>query len=157
MKLHILRHARTEYSSLSGHDFDRRLHAQGIKQATILRDFFESLTSIDEIWCSDAQRTRQTSEIVLQEVHPKPSYHVDLYLASKQDILQKIWNSDSNKELLIIGHNFGISDLVSYFTQDRIDLRTGEYICLEFNSESWTETSKGTAIVLDQYRPSVSS
>lgn len=157
MKLHILRHARTEYSSPSGHDFDRCLHLQGIKQASILRDFFESITSIDEIWCSDAQRTRQTSEIVLQEAHPKPSYHAELYLASKQDILQKIWSFESNKELLIIGHNFGISDLVSYFTENRIELDTCEYICLEFNSDSWAETSMGTAIVLDQYRPTVSS
>ncbi|MFT6982678.1 MAG: phosphohistidine phosphatase [Crocinitomicaceae bacterium] len=157
MKLHILRHAKTEYSSPSGHDIDRRLQPRGMKQASMLRDYFESLTSIEEIWCSDAQRTRQTSEIVLQAIHPKPSYQVDLYLASKQDILQKIWNSDSNKELLIIGHNFGISDLVSYFTEHRIELRTGEYICLEFHSDSWAETSMGTAIVLDQYRPKVSS
>lgn len=157
MKLHILRHAKTEYSSPSGHDIDRSLHPRGIQQAYMLRDFFESLTSIDEIWCSDAQRTRQTSEIVLQEMHPKPSYHIELYLASKQDILQEIWSFDLSKELLIIGHNFGLSDLVSYFTEDRIELRTGEYICLEFNSDSWAETSMGTAIVFDQYRPKVSS
>ena len=72
MKLHILRHAKTEDTSHSEKDVDRRLHAQGIDQAKTLRGFFESITSLDEIWCSNAQRTRQTSEIVLQNfVHRK--------------------------------------------------------------------------------------
>ena len=157
MKLHILRHAMTEDSSPTGKDFDRRLHAHGVQQATALRGFFENITSLDEIWCSSAQRTRQTSEIVLQGIHPKPHFDTDFYLASKQDILQKLWSFNSNKELLIIGHNFGISDLVNYFTEDTIEMDTAEYICLEFNLDSWTETSMGTAIVLDQYRPKTSS
>ncbi|NRA12782.1 MAG: histidine phosphatase family protein [Crocinitomicaceae bacterium] len=153
MKLHILRHAKTEDTSHSEKDVDRRLHAQGIDQAKTLRGFFESITSLDEIWCSNAQRTRQTSEIVLQNIHPTPNYTADLYMASKQNIIQKLWRFDSNKELLIIGHNFGISDLVNYFTDDNIQLNTGEYVCLEFNLDSWTETSMGTAVILDQYRP----
>ena len=157
MKLHILRHAKTNDFSDTSKDIDRKLLPEGIKQATNLRSYFSKIQDIETTWCSEARRTRQTCEIVLSETHPKPVFHLDLYLASKQTILQKLWTFQSKGDLLIIGHNFGISDLINYFTEENIELETGEYVCIEFNCSSWTETSMGTGTILDRYRPHVSS
>lgn len=157
MKLHILRHAETDTYSESGADIDRKLLPKGIEQASDMRSYFEGIEGIQTIWCSEAYRTRQTAEIVLSENHPKPEYYLDLHLAPKQMILQMLWNFNSSGDLLIIGHNFGISDLVRYFSEENIELRTAEYVCIEFDSDSWAESSMGTGAIVDRYRPKVSS
>ena len=98
MKLHILRHAETADFSDSNKDIDRCLLPMGIKQSIALRAVFSEIEGIGSIWCSEARRARQTAEIVIGESHPKPSYHLDLYLGSLQTILQKIWDCNSGKD-----------------------------------------------------------
>ncbi len=44
MKLHILRHAKTEVNSLSGKDIDRKLAIKGMLQTDRLRVFFSKHT-----------------------------------------------------------------------------------------------------------------
>lgn len=156
MKLHILRHAETDHFSSSGKDIDRKLTPYGIRQATALRNYFVNIDSIESVWCSAAARTKETCGIVLQESHPKPTFYLELHLASMQVLLQKIWSFESNSELLIIGHNFGISELINYFTDANISLETAEYACIKFNCDSWEETTGGGGIILDQYLPTVS-
>lgn len=157
MKLHILRHAKTDDHSISGSDIDRELLPEGVEQSVALRSYFNSITDIETVWCSDAKRTRQTAEIILDGIHPDPDFELDLYLASKQALLQKIWSSNLSGDLLIIGHNFGISDLASYLTNERIELATADYVCIEFDCESWQEISVGTGTIVDHYRPRASS
>lgn len=57
---------------------------------------------------------------------------------------------------MIIGHNNGLSELASYFTEEFIDLSTCEYICITFDIQSWKETSKGNGIISDRFHPKVS-
>jgi len=153
MKLHIIRHAKTDSYSSTGKDIDRPLLPEGIKQANELREYFNTVNEIETIWCSEARRTKQTAEIVLNDTHPAPEYEHDLYLASKQTMLQLLWNFKSAGDLLIIGHNFGISDLTHYLTGEYVQLETAEYVCIEFNCDSWTETSMGTGTIVDRYHP----
>lgn len=156
MRLHILRHAETDSFSATGKDIDRRLLPQGIQQGITLKRYFDGISSIERVWSSSSTRTRQTCELALNDQHPKPIFFDDLYLSSMQALLQKIWRFSSGSELLIIGHNFGISDLANYFTDSSLELMTGEYVCIEFACETWEETSKGTGIIVDRYRPTVS-
>lgn len=151
MKLHILRHGKAESHSIK--DFDRKLHKKGRKQCELLKTYFKERNGIKEIWCSDAFRTRETLHRVSNEHWPKAKFSTSLYLASKDFLLDEIWNNNSSNELLIVGHNFGISDLASYFTEEHIDLGTGEYICIEFQANSWNETSMGLGVIVDRYRP----
>ena len=155
MRLHILRHGKTDPNSPTGKDFDRPLLPKGIKQCEAMRAYLEHL-NVETIWCSSAVRTTMTADLVVHSNQPKPDVHKELYLASKQDLLKRMWSHKGGGDLLIVGHNFGISDLASYFTDERIELRTSEYVCIEFDYESWMETSVGTGTILDQYRPKVS-
>jgi phosphohistidine phosphatase len=155
MRLHILRHGKTNPTSKTGKDFDRELLPKGIKQCEALKAYLNRL-NIATVWCSSAARTTETAALVLNENHPTPKYSDDFYLASKQSILQKIWSQQSSEDVLIIGHNFGISDVATYFTDQPVELRTGEYICIKFDCDSWNETSMGLGIILDRYRPKVS-
>ena len=68
MKIHLLRHAKTEVLSPTGKDFDRELAEKGLRQAIEMKAFL-SKTDWKKtlLLCSDASRTKQTLENVALE------------------------------------------------------------------------------------------
>jgi phosphohistidine phosphatase len=155
MRLHILRHAKTNQRSQTGKDFDRALLPKGILQSKKISEHFDTIENIAFTWCSTAKRTRETLSFLNMERLGVITYKDDLYLASRDKIIEEIWELDEIGDLLIIGHNYGISDVASYYTDEHIELRTGEYICVEFEIDQWNESSRGLGTIVDRYRPSV--
>lgn len=158
--LYILRHAKTNQLSPTGRDFDRELLPKGKDQVKNLNHFFDQypIKGSADIWVSTAKRTQETFTGISKTIEANKTiasvhYFDDLYLVSQQDLLRKIWNNSSKNDLMIVGHNFGISDLVNYFTDQFTELRTGEFIHLSFEFDNWNETSKGLATVVDRFRP----
>jgi phosphohistidine phosphatase len=84
------------------------------------------------------------------------SFHKELYLAGLEELLQFIWNLKSQKDIFIIGHNEGLSELASYLSGSFIHLKTCGYIQLEFVCESSEEMSKDCGIIRESFRPEVS-
>ena len=158
MKLHLLRHAKTEKFSSSGKDFDRKLMEKGIRQSTEMFKFLETKSFENtNLYCSAAQRTKETYELVCSKLKLNHiSFHQELYLAGLEDLLQFIWNLKSQKNIFIIGHNEGLSELASYLSGSNIQLKTCGYLQLEFLSESSEEMSKDCGIIRESYRPEVS-
>jgi phosphohistidine phosphatase len=156
MKLHLLRHGKTRQESASGRDYDRKLNQKGLVQCELLGDYFLGKKLKCETWISAAKRTRETFEHLTQKANlDNFSYREDLYLCSRDFMLELLWNHDGNHDLLIIGHNFGISDLASYLTDHRVELQTGGYICIDFKGYKWKEISRGLGTISDQFRPEV--
>ncbi len=156
MKIHLLRHAKTSPTSSSGKDIDRPLSTKGISQSNLMGDYLKKIDSIDEVWCSSAVRTRETLEIVkYHRSYNRVNIKDDLYLCSRDQFLEILWASEDENELMIIGHNFGISDLATYFTDTQLEMRTSEYYCIEFDGLKLKETSRGTGVIVDHYRPRI--
>ena len=153
LRLHLLRHAKTEQFSPTGKDFDRYLMKKGLRQREDLKQFFKTIPDIEHVWCSSAKRTRETLEVL--EGLPAPTFHDDLYLCSDKTMLKMLWESNADGDILIVGHNFGISDLVNYFCDSDIELRTGQYACISFDCDNWSETFRGTGTIDRLYRPEV--
>lgn len=98
-------------------------------------------------------RTRQTlDEIRRVRQLPDARYLDQLYLCDTDTYLDLIWKQKEANELLFVGHNFGISDLVVYLTDSDIELRTGEYVVIEFDAENWNEVSAGTGTLTFRHR-----
>lgn len=157
MKIHLLRHAKTEQLSSSGKDFDRKLKDRGIIQSKELAQFLVS-NQIHELetWCSTAKRTRQTLTHLTASLKPsKLEFMDDLYLCEQETFLKKLWDLNRENDLFIIGHNDGLSDLASYFANEMIHLSTCEYICFSFSADSWAELSRGTGTIVSRFRPQV--
>jgi len=109
-----------------------------------------------EVWCSEATRTRMTLEGIKDVILPSSiSYKADFYLCNKDTILEQLWNNSPESELLIVGHNFGISDLLNYLTGAEILLRTSEYVCIDFDQLKLSESSQETGEIITQFRPEV--
>ena len=153
MKLHLIRHAKTLQASFNENDFNRRLMKHGIFQADSLADYLKSKSISCDVWCSEAIRTKETLAIINEKcAFKKIEYYNELYLCSKRTFLELLWQDASNEDLIIVGHNFGISDLASYFLNDEIELRTGEYICVDFGKSARNETSNGLGEMIDRWR-----
>jgi len=157
MKLHLIRHGETNIQSESGKDFDRKLHYDGEQQAVQLGGYLKDKLKVEQVFCSDAARTARTLQLVSEKVElPIVEYKTDLYLSPLANYLKLIWELEGKEPILLVGHNFGISDLVTYFTGELIEMQTAEYICINFELDAWKETSKGLGTISARYRPSTS-
>ena len=156
MKLHILRHGKAQVNSTTGKDIDRSLRPKGVKQCAQLNHDSLNLPDTLDVWCSQAARTRETCALMSLQQGQAVDYRLGLYLCSRNQLLQDIWNRSGNEDLLIIGHNFGISELAEYFLEQEIELRTAEFISIDFGESTWEEVSKGLGTISHRFRPSLS-
>lgn len=157
MKIHLIRHAKTAQSVTSGLDFDRKLLPKGIVQANILGYYLkEHKIKPAFTFCSASIRTKETLSIIQNSVELGiVSFPKELYLSERDVYLKKIWELKHGKDLMIVGHNDGISAFATYLTDEPIRMSTCDYLCIEFDSNSWQEVSKGMGKITDQFRPMV--
>ena len=158
MKLHLLRHAKTDQNSLTGKDFDRKLLKKGKDQSEEMGKYFKKQNfNPSKIICSTAARTRETITIIQteQKFNSKIEYVDEIYLAEKEKIFSIISNISEGEDVFIIGHNNGLSDLASYLVDDFIDLSTCDFVTIQFKMDTWEEISKGLGVVIDRYHPMV--
>ena len=117
MNLYLLRHAKSSWESYED-DHDRVLSERGRNDASTLGEYLhENNINFENTLCSSSQRTRETISII-NTVSPHSideiNYLDSLYHASSNKIKEVVKNY-SNKSLLIVGHNPGISELISDF------------------------------------------
>jgi phosphohistidine phosphatase len=157
LTLHLIRHAKTHQDSASGKDIDRELMEKGTAQANLLGHYLQSHhIELGKMLCSSAMRTRQTKSIFCQHLAERCriEFRDKLYLASKEEILSEL-TGNVEKTLTVIGHNEGLSDLASYLAEERIQMRTAEFITFTFSLNSWDMLSQGTGTTNLRYRPEV--
>ena len=147
MIIHLLRHAKTEVFSNTGKDFDRKLAPKGHQQCKKLQAIIsDALGEETKIFSSSARRTRETAQFIFED-QKEILFFDELYLVSKDDLIAFISNQEEAKEILIIGHNFGISELASYFTGKQIILKTGGFVSIDFPDFSANELSASIGII----------
>jgi phosphohistidine phosphatase len=152
--LQILRHAKTERLQLGQQDFDRKLIERGLGQMNdLIQHQQESLSKAEHLLVSAAKRTRMTLNTLENLFNEKQiQFDKSLYLASLETIYKLIESQeDSIENLLIIGHNDGLSDLVSYLVGEHIYLPTSGYVVLELPITSWKALSRGIASVQTEF------
>lgn len=152
--LQILRHAKTERVQLGQQDFDRKLTERGLNQmADLWANQNNSLRQAQQVLVSSARRTRMTLKQIEQLFVPESILFLnELYLASRNTITKIIEKQDDSVDhILLIGHNDGLSDFVSYLTDTFHDLPTSGYVVLEMEIDSWTHITKGIATVKTQF------
>ena len=117
MNIYLLRHAESPMISLID-DHSRPLSDTGREDASTLAKYIcDNEIYFDLTLCSTSDRTRETLKIIkdrstdsFQEIN----YLDELYNASKNKILEVI-NRHTNQSILVVGHNPGISKLISDF------------------------------------------
>lgn len=134
-RLLLMRHARATWSQdeadqerglsergrLEAQQMGRRLSARQFKPQTLI--------------CSPALRARETAEIVgrLLGFDAQRIIHADaLYLASPDTLISQIQAHPDSQDLMVVGHNPGLTGLVNRLAAGRIDnMPTAAYVWFE--------------------------
>ena len=152
MRFYFLRHAKTEKFSRTGKDFDRSLAPKGIEQATLLMQHMAEFP-IQTVHCSTAVRTMETLNL-LNLKKPKIVFADSLYLASRDAWISYLTEHISD-QALFVGHNEGLSEIVSWLVNQDIHLQTGALVTLDFQGASREEFSAGLSSLISYFRPEV--
>ncbi len=117
-QIYLLRHANSDWSSLNQQDFDRPLTKKGIEEASKLSNYFYNQSIIvDKVFCSSAERTKQTFDLCsdgLKYPISEAIYLDKLYLAKSDEIISLIKKlSNSTSSILIIGHNPAMLEIIN--------------------------------------------
>ena len=136
----LMRHGKAEKDGPSDHE--RKLADKGKEQSiTNGKNLKKIFGIIDRAIVSDATRTRQTLAQVLFDVPiNKIILEEKLYTINNQREFTGALSghlADSEKNLLIVGHNPTISSLASYYTGQDFDLGTGDYIIAAIDAPDW--------------------
>lgn len=153
--LYILRHGETEASHFEG-DFHRELTIYGKNQLTILREKIASKRiSPEQVLCSTATRTRQTSVILNEKLNFQRIEYLDgLYECDLKNLLNELQKIDNEvRSVLMIGHNPGLSALVSYLCGDFfLAMNPGDFVILSLEIDEWNFLTQDIAIIIDILR-----
>ena len=98
-------------------------------------------------------RTRQTLA-ELQDFWPSAQIQFidELYLASKQEILEQICALQTPDEILVVGHNEGLSELAMHLARPAHLLKTCGFMSIAFPFETSAYISAGTGNITAMFR-----
>lgn len=139
-QLLLLRHAHAENAAPGAADFDRPLSPRGRAEALdAARCLQVAGIGCDAIMVSPAARTRQTAQILIEELGSTAAvrYVEVLYLADADALLRFLEGADAGLHtLLLVAHNPGISELATRLSDagSSIELRTSGLCQLRFDA-----------------------
>lgn len=152
--LTLIRHAKSSWDDPDLNDILRPLNKRGRKNAPVMAQHCRTrIPRPNLIFCSDAQRTKETAIYFLDAWSLTDSsirYRHDIYESSLNNLLQAFSEVDSEiRHLALIGHNPGITALFNYLAKDKKldNIPTCGVAHLEFQSESWSNLPQGNARV----------
>ncbi len=167
MKLLLMRHADTE-QSLEKQDFERLLTDQGQADAREAANFLHPY-KIDKIIVSYAKRTMQTANIIEEKVLISEREVIkELYNGTEENVIELLSNQeDSNKQILVIGHNpliyrlaleISDSDLEEFEFLSNSSMPPARIVVIDFSSiNSWKELKNHKGKIIEIFTPSSST
>lgn len=147
--LYLVRHAKSDWKNIGLSDFERPLNERGnTDKKTMGKRLKEKSIKLDSFISSSAKRTTQTSIALAKEIDystKEIKFFEELYHASPSVMLSIINKTDiENNNLLLVGHNPGISMLCDYLCNYSVDFPTLGIAKISFETEDWMEVSTQT-------------
>lgn len=155
----LMRHAKTESPYTIRRDFDRKLTAKGEQDAREMGAWLKSQDfTIDGVVSSPARRTRQTTELVIEQLGLNPSaveHREELYHAVPEVFFKVIRSVPSEiGTLLIVSHNDGITHFANSLTDARIDyMQPGSIFIVKVDCQDWPEFEKSKRTFIGYHQP----
>ena len=158
-RLIIMRHARSSAGDAHTPDHARPLTERGEEQAQEIATRLVELGWTPQlVISSDATRTRQTWQAMAPSFQPPPEVTWDnsLYLAGIDAIEGALWSADDRiTDVLLLGHNPGWQDSISYFAGCQERMSTANAALLHCSSDDWPQAAQsGNFSLVQVLRPS---
>jgi phosphohistidine phosphatase len=145
-RLTLVRHAKSSWATPGAADRDRPLSNRGERDSRKMgRRLVAHKARPSLIVSSPAVRAHATAKALASALsYPLEFLQLDndLYLAAPEDLLEVAQNQqDGFSDLLIVGHNPGLTDLVNRFLPEmQLDnLPTGGIVAMDFETEAWAQ------------------
>ena len=141
----VVRHAHSVEAEARQEDRERELSPKGYQDATRLgHHLYERQQGVDLMLVSTARRAQSTAEIIAEQMHygdQKLHLLEELYQASVRSVLDLIHQqSESTRQLMIVGHNPTLTYLVEYLSGEPISgMVPGGLFLLRSDVEQWAE------------------
>ena len=143
-----MRHAKTSWKHPELTDYDRPLNKRGKRDAPRMAKLLqeEGLTP-DMILSSPTLRTRDTATIVAKYsgYRGQISLIPSLYMADPEEYVKALHNlPDDFKQVLIVGHNPGIAELVELLTMKAEEMPTAAIAYVKLSITNWSSLDSKT-------------
>jgi phosphohistidine phosphatase len=159
----VMRHAKSDWYSGEQEDFLRPLSERGIRDARRMGRWMAEQDRLPEwIVCSPARRTRESlalfGEGAKVELSGRTEWVDALYGGSLEAILKVLGTQNRRQDLLLLGHNPGVEELIRYLVAElprsRINklFPTGAIYILE-TACRFDKLERGCASVVAHQRP----
>lgn len=148
-ELYFLRHAHAT-ATLRVEDVERPLEVRGKVDASRVAFYAkEHLQAPEACYVSHAVRAQQTAAYFKEVWNIKDnSYFLtsELYDFQGEKVKRFIYNLPAEwNRVLLIGHNFGITEAVNYFGDKSVDsLPTAGFVYISFDCDDWQALRKGS-------------
>ena len=152
--LHLLRHAKSSWSSPELDDHDRELNERGRRDAPRMGKALSQLIKPQLIHCSSAVRARMTLEGLCEgwPAMAVQQHEIDdaLYTFDYQELLE--WLQDycgTVDDCFLLGHNPALTELCNQLCGERVidNLPTAGYLRLLVPVASWPDVTEGIASI----------
>lgn len=148
-QLFLIRHGEAVFSAAT--DTDRVLTEYGKAKISRIGNLLaEKYPKLDQVYCSTAERTRQTAQILRERIPCLDVvFYQEIYDGDLEDLLGLLENCpDTASSLLIVGHNPLISMLASKLSDGAyLKLNPGDLVHIEFPLDSWKLITLGSGIL----------
>ena len=161
-RLILMRHAKSEWVS-DDYDVSRSLARRGVKDAVKMGRWFSGKLPPDRILCSSATRATETLDFLEiggeRDLRSITLVLDALYGCSFDSLIQIIEEHESYDNLMVIGHNPSLEQLLLWFLEDTQMLSsyqkvfpTGAIYELEI-CDGTRKVRRGSARLIDYMRP----
>jgi phosphohistidine phosphatase len=156
LTLSLLRHAKSSWDDPGLEDFNRPLNDRGREAAPRMGRFMAKHGIAPElILCSTSVRTRQTLELVLPHLSPRPkvTYEDGLYLAAASALLQRVRkDAGTATHVLVVAHDPGMHELATELAGSgdpkllellALKFPTTGLAVIDFDVQAWSKVRRG--------------
>lgn len=159
-RLTLLRHAKSSWAEPNVADRDRPLNERGERDAPMMGRRLRARGARPTLMLtSPALRARRTAQIIAREINYPQEFlqrEAGLYLASPDEIIAVIARQDDAfRDLVVCGHNPGLTELANRLTGAGIDnVPTCGMVVVELELDRWAELpgSRGRLALFDYPR-----
>lgn len=153
MRLILMRHAKSDWSSAAGSDHARPLNPRGERSAKAMGDWLRDKGYLPtQVLCSTATRTRQTLDLLALDAPVE--FQDQMYNASAHTLMDSL-ECATGETVLMIGHNPGIAGFAARLLPEPVahprflDYPTCATLVADFATEGWEDVDFGMGIEVD--------
>jgi phosphohistidine phosphatase len=141
--LHLLRHAKSDWSDAALADHDRPLNRRGKQARRVIAEHVEGW-KVDLVVCSTARRARLTAKPVIEALGCPVRYDDALYAATAGGLLAVVREfSDRDEAVMLVGHNPSMEELTEVLCGSSPEYPTAALGTVALAIEHWREISAG--------------